>query len=82
MRPNFFDFEPYRPRGPYRPEGECSPCRELIVLLRVAAALSAQWLKRVRERRHLAALDHKMQRDIGVTPSEIAREIEKPFWRA
>ena len=76
MRPNFFDFESYRSRR------ECAPCRELVELLQAAAAIARQWLNRVRERDELARLDHAMQRDIGVTPSEIARERNKPFWRA
>jgi uncharacterized protein YjiS (DUF1127 family) len=82
MRPNFFDFEPYRFRGPYRPRGECSGCRALFELVHTVAALSRQWLKRVHERGELARLDVSMMRDIGVTPSEVARECNKPFWRA
>jgi uncharacterized protein YjiS (DUF1127 family) len=38
-------------------------------------------LRRVRGRRELALLDARMLRDIGVTPSEAAREMEKPFRR-
>jgi len=75
MRPNFFDFEPYRSGD------ECSPCEQVLVLLRAIPGLLTQWLKRVRERQELARLDHRALRDIGVTPSEIARECEKPFWR-
>jgi uncharacterized protein YjiS (DUF1127 family) len=76
MRPYYFDFDKDRSRP------ECSPCRELAELLETAAALWRRWLKRVRERRELAGLDHKMQRDIGVTPGEIEAECRKPFWRA
>ncbi len=82
MRPNFFDFEPYRFRGPYRPRGECSACWALVELAQAGAALLRQWLKRVHERGELARLDPAIMRDIGVTPSEIARECNKPFWRA
>jgi tRNA threonylcarbamoyladenosine biosynthesis protein TsaB len=32
--------------------------------------------------RIIAALDARMRRDIGASPSDIAREINKPFWRA
>ena len=81
MRPNFFDFESYRSRGPYRPREECSPCLAAAALLRSAAAVVRQWRKRIRERRELAGLEATIQRDIGVTPSEIARECAKPFWR-
>jgi len=76
MRPYYFDFEKYRSRA------KCSPCRELIELLLEVLALLRLWLKRGRARTELARLNHTMQRDIGVTPSEIARECRKPFWRA
>jgi uncharacterized protein YjiS (DUF1127 family) len=76
MRPYYFDFEKYRSRP------ERSSCHELIELLRDVVALPRQWLRRDRERSELARLDHTMQRDIGVTPSEMARECRKPFWRA
>ena len=82
MRPNCFDVAAYRWRGPYPPRGECSPCRAPVELLRAGAALARQWLKRGRERAELARLDATMRRDIGVTPSEVEREIKKPFWRA
>jgi uncharacterized protein YjiS (DUF1127 family) len=82
MRPSYFDFERYRARGPYRRHDECSPCRAVVELARAGLALALEWRKRVRERHELARLDHAMQRDIGITPTEIAREIGKPFWRA
>ena len=61
---------------------QTSGCRVLVELVHAAAALSRQWLKRVHERGELARLDVSTMRDIGVTPSEIARECNKPFWRA
>jgi uncharacterized protein YjiS (DUF1127 family) len=76
MRPHFFDLAPYRSRDP------CAPCRELVELFHAGGALVRQWLKRNHERHELARLDDRMLRDIGVTPSEVAREMEKPFWRA
>jgi uncharacterized protein YjiS (DUF1127 family) len=47
-----------------------------------AISPARQWAKRVRDRNELAGLDYRMQRDIGVTPSEIASECQKPFWQA
>ena len=38
-------------------------------------------LERSRQRRALAAVSDAMLRDIGLTRTEIADEIEKPFWR-
>jgi uncharacterized protein YjiS (DUF1127 family) len=82
MRPNHFDFAAYQWRGTYPPKGECSACRMLVALLGEAASLARLWLKRCGERRALAAFDRRMLRDIGVTPGEAARELDKPFWRA
>jgi uncharacterized protein YjiS (DUF1127 family) len=60
---------------PPRREGSFELLRRVVTFVRL-------WRARVRERQELAGLDHRMQRDIGVTPSEIARECNKPFWRA
>ena len=79
MRPYYFDFEQYRPRGPY---DQCSPCAQVVELLSAAAAQLREWRKRTRERHELARLDPQMQRDIGITPADIAIEVSKPFWRA
>jgi uncharacterized protein YjiS (DUF1127 family) len=46
------------------------------------AARLAQWRRRSRERAALARLDLRALRDIGLTPADAAREINKPFWRA
>lgn len=53
----------------------------LAQALRAAMTLVRLWHERARQRAHLAALDARMLRDIGITPSEVARECEKPFWR-
>jgi uncharacterized protein YjiS (DUF1127 family) len=39
-------------------------------------------LRRARQRRDLAALSDHALRDIGLTRSDVAAEIGKPFWRA
>jgi uncharacterized protein YjiS (DUF1127 family) len=92
MRPYYFDFEHTqmrraraivmaRPigwhRAPQPPRRDPMPS-----LWDAALALLATWRTCLRERRELAALDRRMQRDIGVTPGEIAHEINKPFWQA
>jgi uncharacterized protein YjiS (DUF1127 family) len=48
--------------------------RSLIALLRV-------WRRRIRTRRHLAALDAAGLADIGVSEVERRNECVKPFWR-
>ena len=39
------------------------------------------WRRRAQERRELATLDHRTIRDLGLSPSEIRFEANKPFWR-
>jgi len=40
------------------------------------------WRDRVRERRELARFTDRELRDVGLTWSDIALEVKKPFWRA
>lgn len=39
------------------------------------------WMERERERRQLAALDHRLLRDIGLSRCDALEEARKPFWR-
>jgi uncharacterized protein YjiS (DUF1127 family) len=94
MRPYHFDYEQTQARRAktiamtrqiawHRPAPPSPPRRSAPPYPWDAAlALFIAWRKRVRERRELAALDHRAQRDIGVTPSEVAHEANKPFWKA
>ena len=41
----------------------------------------ATWRQRARQRRELANLDHRALRDLGISPSDVQFEINKPFWR-
>jgi len=47
-----------------------------------AGALIREWRRRHRSRLELARFDARMLRDIGITPVDAWREINKPFWRA
>ncbi len=40
------------------------------------------WQCRANQRHALAHLDDRMLRDLGLSRSEVARELRKPFWRA
>ncbi len=39
------------------------------------------WQERDRQRRHLAALDDRLLRDMGISRADAAREAAIPFWR-
>jgi uncharacterized protein YjiS (DUF1127 family) len=51
----------------------------------VALRRFARWCQlcheRAAQRHHLAELDERMLRDVGLTPAEAARECAKPWWR-
>ncbi len=39
------------------------------------------WSDRMRQRRHLAELDDRLLRDIGISRADVEAEISRPFWR-
>lgn len=49
---------------------------------RRGAALLRLWLRRARTRRHLAELDERLLRDVGLDPLTAREEAGRPFWRA
>jgi len=44
------------------------------------SALFATWADRARMRQHLARMDDRLLRDIGLSRLDAKREINKPFW--
>ena len=42
----------------------------------------AEWHERAEQRTHLAGMDDRMLKDIGVTSVDAVRESSKPFWKA
>lgn len=39
------------------------------------------WRRNIRTRQHLALLDDRQLADVGISHSERAAELNKPFWR-
>ncbi|QDG76926.1 DUF1127 domain-containing protein [Labrenzia sp. PHM005] len=39
------------------------------------------WMLTARSRGHLAELTDAQLKDIGLTPAEVRKEVEKPFWQ-
>ncbi len=42
----------------------------------------ATWIVRTKDRRQLSRLNDHLLNDIGLNRFDVAREINKPFWRA
>jgi uncharacterized protein YjiS (DUF1127 family) len=40
------------------------------------------WQQRSFDRAHLAALDHRLIKDMGMTRSDVVYDVMKPFWRS
>lgn len=40
------------------------------------------WQERAAERAHLAALDDRLLKDIGLSRADVERETSIPFWRS
>ena len=50
--------------------------------LKRAMVIVKAWRHRRCVRRDLQRLDERLLRDIGLTPAQARREIEKPLWRS
>jgi uncharacterized protein YjiS (DUF1127 family) len=50
--------------------------------LETVASAFYEWRDRVRQRKMLARLDDRLLSDIGLSRSDVEREVQKPFWRA
>ncbi|MGH7003819.1 MAG: DUF1127 domain-containing protein [Alphaproteobacteria bacterium] len=40
-----------------------------------------EWQERAEQRVHLAGMDERMRKDIGISYADAVREADKPFWR-
>lgn len=41
----------------------------------------SEWQERAEQRHHLAGMDERMLKDIGVTQVDAVHEATKPFWK-
>ena len=71
---------PVHPGLTYRgriPHGSTAIAEHIAATLRLVRL----WRQRARDRALLARFDSRMLRDIGITPADVMREINRPFWR-
>jgi len=63
---------------------ELNPGTPLMTRLSQAAANAIRtviaWRQRSRGRHRLATMDERLRRDIGITRTDMYRELRKPFW--
>ena len=50
-------------------------------LVTTALTRFSEWQERAEQRTHLAGMDERMLKDIGVTQVDAVREATKPFWK-
>jgi len=56
--------------------------RGIVRLLKAAINRLAEWRERAEQRKHLAGMNERMLKDVGISRADAAREANKPFWRA
>ena len=64
-----------------RPARMAAP-RGIVRLLKAAINRLAEWRERAEQRKHLAGMNERMLKDVGISRADAAREANKPFWRA
>jgi uncharacterized protein YjiS (DUF1127 family) len=55
--------------------------RRLWSPMAAVATMVRLWRERTHSRKGLSGLDARMLRDIGISPSQLWHETNKPFWR-
>jgi len=61
--------------------GACRERFQLSTLLDSVFCTLLEWQERARQRRHLARLDDRLLKDVGLGRAEAEAEYRKPFWR-
>ncbi len=66
---------------PLAPAAAFAPARGLRALIAAALNRLAEWQERAEQRAHLAGLDDRMLKDIGISAVDATHEADKPFWK-
>jgi uncharacterized protein YjiS (DUF1127 family) len=61
--------------------GACREWFQLSALLDSVFCTLLEWQERARQRYHLARLDDRLLKDVGLGRAEAEAEYRKPFWR-
>ena len=64
------------------PSLRLAPGRGIGALFIAVLNRLAEWQERAEQRAHLAGMDDRMLKDIGVSAVDAAHEADKPFWKA
>ena len=64
------------------PAARFAPARSLGRIVGSFLSRVAEWQDRAEQRTHLAGMDDRMLKDIGINGVDAARESSKPFWKA
>jgi uncharacterized protein YjiS (DUF1127 family) len=54
--------------------------RALDRVLLKGAVVVFTWQENARQRHHLASLNDQALADMGLSPADVQREVDKPFW--
>ena len=58
-----------------------APARGIGAFFATILSRLAEWQERAEQRAHLAGMDDRMLKDIGISAVDAAHESDKPFWK-
>lgn len=63
------------------PAAAFAPTRGVGAFFAAMCNRLAEWQERAEQRAHLAGMDDRMLKDIGVSAVDATHEADKPFWK-
>lgn len=63
------------------PAAPFAPGRGIVAFFAAVLSRLAEWQERAEQRAHLAGMDDRMLKDIGISAVDAAHESDKPFWK-